>query len=381
MKILGKVIAVMVFAGLFNGNVMAKDFSDLADDHWAKQEIQELANDEVVVGYPDDTFRPDQPATRSEFVTMAIKALWQEHAEPVEIHYYKDVPEDHWAYDMIQKAADFDLLKGNGEMFRPEDNINRTEAISIVISAVDAGDMTQEEAVNLLERYEDYDQIPEKVLIPVAKADKFGLIVTKPDEKDLVHAQKDITRAEIAVILKNMREQALLHPSEKLEEALKPKMADGKVIPGVYMDENGIIAYIPAGTIIEGYLQESIYNQKAKEGEVFLIKTAETYITSEGYLLLPQGTNVIGKIDNIKKAKYFIRNGKLDMESERARINEVASDFPGNINHEIRKENWFMRMLRYIIKGRKVNLEKQETVYVKLTEPVKVDVTKTIIVN
>lgn len=382
MKILGKLLTVLVFAVLFSGNVMAKSFSDLTDDHWARQEIKELAEDKVVVGYPDDTFRPDQFATKAEFVTMVIKALWQEKAEPEGIYYYKDVPQDHWAYDMIQKAADFDLLKGEiGEKFRPEDNINRTEAISIVISAVDAEDMTQEQAINLLESYEDYNQIPEKSLIPIAKAEKFGLIASKPDEKKLVYAQKNITRAEIAVILSNLREQALLHPSEKLAEVLKPKTAEGKVIPEAYMDENGIIAYIPAGTVIEGYLQEPVYNQEAREGEIFLVKTAETYITSEGYLLLPQWSNIFGEIDNVKKARYFIRNGKLDLESQRAGIGEVASEFIGDICYEMKKENWFIRMLRYVIKGRKVNLEKDERVYIKLTKPIKVDVTKTMIVD
>lgn len=381
MKILGKFFMALILTGMFIGNASAKSFSDLADDHWAKQEIEELAEDKVVVGYPDNTFRPDQPATRAEFVTMAIKALWQQHSEPVEIHYYKDVPEDHWAYDMIQKASDFDLLKGNGDIFRPEDNINKIEAISIVVSAVDTGEMTQKQALNLLDKYKDSDQISEEVLIPIAKAEKFELITAKPDEKDIVNVQKKITRAEIAVILKNMREQALLNPSEKLEEALKPRMAQGKVIPGAYMDENGIIAYIPEGTVIEGYMQEPVYNQKAKEGEVFFVKTAETYITSEGYLLLPEGTNLIARVNNIKRARYFIRNGKLDLDSERARIGNAASEFNGDISYEIKKENWFVRMLRYVIRGRKINLEENEKVKVELAEPVKVDVTKTIIVD
>src|SRR5690606_41315200 len=42
---------------------------------WAREHIETLAALGVVQGYPDGTFRPDQPVTRAEFAKMAAAAF------------------------------------------------------------------------------------------------------------------------------------------------------------------------------------------------------------------------------------------------------------------------------------------------------------------
>ncbi len=39
-------------------------------NHWAKEEIQYLIGKEVVSGYSDGNFRPDQSITRAEFIKI-----------------------------------------------------------------------------------------------------------------------------------------------------------------------------------------------------------------------------------------------------------------------------------------------------------------------
>ena len=55
-------------------------FSDLSEEHWAYPQIQQLAKDGIVVGYPDGTYKPDEKITRAEFASMAVKALKQQEA-------------------------------------------------------------------------------------------------------------------------------------------------------------------------------------------------------------------------------------------------------------------------------------------------------------
>jgi len=48
-------------------------FRDLPASHWAAPEVAEAVQKGYIVGYPDGTFRPDQPATREEFAYLVYR--------------------------------------------------------------------------------------------------------------------------------------------------------------------------------------------------------------------------------------------------------------------------------------------------------------------
>ena len=45
-------------------------FSDVSNNYWAKDFIQDLSERGIIKGFPDRTFRPDAPVTRAEFAAM-----------------------------------------------------------------------------------------------------------------------------------------------------------------------------------------------------------------------------------------------------------------------------------------------------------------------
>ncbi len=46
--------------------------------HWAKDEINAMVRRSVISGYPDKTYRPEQPITRAEFLTLLFRHYgWQ----------------------------------------------------------------------------------------------------------------------------------------------------------------------------------------------------------------------------------------------------------------------------------------------------------------
>ncbi|PWM68211.1 MAG: S-layer protein, partial [Clostridiales bacterium] len=49
-------------------------FSDLKPEHWAFESINYCADKKYLLGYPDNSFRPDAPMTRAEFCVM-VKRL------------------------------------------------------------------------------------------------------------------------------------------------------------------------------------------------------------------------------------------------------------------------------------------------------------------
>jgi len=51
------------------------NFSDISPDHWAYQYVMKLAEQGVLEGYPDGTFRGNQPMTRYELAAMLCRAI------------------------------------------------------------------------------------------------------------------------------------------------------------------------------------------------------------------------------------------------------------------------------------------------------------------
>lgn len=78
-------------------------FTDTAD-HWAEAAIGALLQAKLVTGYPDGTFRPGQPLTRAEAVTI-INSILQRDSESWNEPSWADVPATHWAFQAIEEAS------------------------------------------------------------------------------------------------------------------------------------------------------------------------------------------------------------------------------------------------------------------------------------
>ena len=229
------IFALMLFS---MNSVFAKDFVDLSESYWAYPQIQALADDGVIAGYPDGNFKPDQPVTRAEFATMALKAINVENATAKESFEFSDVPSDYWAHDNIQRAFSFDLVKGLPDgTFNPEGSVTKAEAISLIMSSLDTDPMTLAEAKKILEAsYVDHASIQEWFVINAAKADALAIVVKVPGFENKFEPDKQITRAEMAASLCNMRKWVQSRPNKKLAEVLTPREAKGVELPDVIVN-------------------------------------------------------------------------------------------------------------------------------------------------
>ena len=381
MKSIFKTLAAFMLVAFISCSVSAKTFSDLSKDHWAYEQIQILSNDKVVVGYPEGTFKPDQPVTRAEFATMVVKALRQENCILNEIYYFADVPQSYWAYDMIQKAQSFDLLKGfPGGLFKPDENIAKVDAVAMMIASVETSDITEAQAQNALKVYKDACCIPQWALINAGKAEMLKVTAHDPANPNLFAADRKITRAEVAVSLYNMRKQALKRPNPKLAEAMRPKKGVGIVIDPVDID--GTIATIPAGTLLPVTLLDGISSQKSNLNEFFVTQATENLVTKDNYLLIAKGTYIRGEIMDIKPARYFWRNARMALEAKNINtVRKQIADFPGTVEPEKRTYRWYQKVINFFVRGRKITLYKNQQVYVKTSKPVRVDLTNGTILN
>ena len=110
-------------------------FSDIGEGKQAEA-ITKLTGLDILKGYEDGTFKPENNITRAEFVAIMNRALGIDSlvsgttAEAP----FVDVPGSHWAAGDIKYASDNGMVAGYGEgYFGPEDNVTYEQALKIKI--------------------------------------------------------------------------------------------------------------------------------------------------------------------------------------------------------------------------------------------------------
>ena len=355
----------------------AFDFPDVAKDHWAAKQIEELSDQGVIVGYPDGTFKPDDNVTRAEFASMAIKALKQEHTKIAQPVTFSDITPDFWAYDAIQKALYFDLISASeaGTPFRPDDSVSRAEATTVAVNALTTQDISEAKAREVLaKKYADINTIPQDFLIPAGKSEILGMIVVAPgNDKPQLEPQRPATRAEVAAILYNMVEQAKLNPNAKLAEAMRNKTGEGYVLKEAIVQGN--VGTIPAGTVIPVKITKYISTQSSQSGDIYVGAVPQNYITKDKFILVYKDSNLKGQLLDVRSGKWFVRNGVLVLKNSiLTTTNDQVAKFEAT--GELHKDrNWFMKFVRATLKGEKLDATPEDTIYMRLLEPVRVDLT------
>lgn len=352
-------------------------FTDLTKDYWAYPQIMQLAKENIVVGYPDGSYRPNAEITRAEFASMVVKALHQENADITDTINFSDVPKDNWAWESIQRAVRFDLIgETKDNKFRPNDSVTRAECLEIVVNSLTTDELSLERAKELLEaKYIDANAVPEWFVIKAGKAEALGIIVTIPGQEAKLFAEKPATRAEVAAFLYNMIEQVKLAPNKKLAEVMKPIEADGVVLEDAIV--KGTVGIIPPGTIIPLVIQDDMNSQSSVVSDVFEAKVPKNLITPQKYLLIKEGSTVKGLLIDKKKAVLIIRNGKLVLNTKVITTpNDQTAAFYGVTETDPTLSIW-----RKIFKGLKVKYTNGEVINVKTLRAIKVDLTNSWIID
>ena len=175
-------------------------FPDVPMSYWAAPFITELAQREVITGFPDGNFAPDQPVSRAGYASILSGAFEPQSAEsPQPTPNYGDISADFWAQDAIAEATSSGFMRGYPDnQFRPDTNLTRAEAIVALANGLDLQIPT--DSANLLNRYSDADQIPEYARGAIAAATEAGLISNYPDLNQL-EPNQPATRADIAAMV------------------------------------------------------------------------------------------------------------------------------------------------------------------------------------
>ncbi|HSM81421.1 MAG TPA: S-layer homology domain-containing protein [Nodosilinea sp.] len=174
-------------------------FTDLTAQHWAWPILSDLAQRDLVTGFPDGSFRPAQPMTRMEFAAQLARLFHLQPAPTPAAVAYPDLSASHWAHSSIQKSVQMGFLSGYPDgAFRPDQTISRLH----VIVALANGLMLKSASspAQVLAAYRDRTQVPPWATRPLVSALEAGLIVNYPDPLALTPDQP-ASRAEVAVMV------------------------------------------------------------------------------------------------------------------------------------------------------------------------------------
>jgi len=79
------------------------DFNDIKN-HWAKDTIEKWKDKGVISGYPDGTFKSDNPVTRAELAKILTLAFDLQERSPLG---YEDVKSENWYYSYLERCAKY----------------------------------------------------------------------------------------------------------------------------------------------------------------------------------------------------------------------------------------------------------------------------------
>jgi parallel beta-helix repeat protein len=169
-------------------------FPDMAG-HWAAAFVEVLFHRNLMTGLPDGSFNPQAPITRAQYAAAIAKAFSLKSANNQ--RKFTDIKPDFWAASAIINAANTGFMSGFPDgTFRPMQNLTKIQAIVSMVNGLklDGGNP------NVLNVYRDRVQIPSYATNAVAVATQKLLVVNYP-QTDQLEPLKEITRAEVAVLI------------------------------------------------------------------------------------------------------------------------------------------------------------------------------------
>jgi hypothetical protein len=267
-------------------NLGGCQFPDVPSGFWASCNIDKLAINDVVVGYPDGYFKPNKNITRAEFATILVKGFNLDQCDMPRAGMFKDVPKSNWANQAIAKAVDENLLKGYPDgNFKPQNPVTRVEALSSIAKGMTC-DIDKCKADEILSKYADGASVPSWARIPVAKSLENGALNDTPNPH-MIMPNKEATRAEVASMMQTVRVALGYDTNPKTANNICPACPVNK---NAFVEQEDIVK-IPT---LKVKMIDQLSSKSSHVGQYFRANTLED-VTING-VTYPCGSTVTGQV-------------------------------------------------------------------------------------
>ena len=285
-RVKGIIMAGVIILSLLTNVCAASMFPDVTEDTygWAIEAVEEMAENGIVKGYEDDTFRPENTVTKLEALVLISRILGvnNEVNDPImesALAKYEDTVgayelpygDEEIIYLLAKNVISVSELSGYISGSNASAGLKRYEVAVLLTKAMGAEEEVKQNLVTVLD-YEDEKDIP-------SYAKKYVEYVTNEEimmgvDESHFSPETDVTRAQAAVLLKRVID------ATKIEE------------------------YSAAVASVDPLLQ--VVRLRTNEGETY------GYTVKEGIQLRFNGEECI--LDEVKvgdEAVVTTRNGKL----------------------------------------------------------------------
>ena len=344
--------------------VLAKSYTDIPEDYWAAEEIEDVVTKNIIPVFGDNTYRPLERVTRVDFTGMLLRALGLSAAPITTEPAYSDVTTATFGYPDIARSDQFGLIYGytDGE-FKPQRFITKVETASIMSHITKDTDID----TDVLKQFADYQQIPGWGVFPFAKAIKYGLYVNYPLETEL-NPNRELNRAEAAVLLARlMKALGLVEEQYKAEEpAPEPEEPKEYMLSVEHLENYGVAAVdrvnitnlrriILAKNVFKVSFVESFNSKKHKIGDVIPFYFKKDVRTIEGTLLIPANTKLYATIQELRDKKWINKNAEVYLHFTKM-VFPNGQEYPFiarvlNNTEGVLVENYWLKPLEYTVAG------------------------------
>jgi S-layer homology domain len=294
-------------------------FSDVSSGDWANGFIQALASKGVLSGFPDGSFRPNEPVTRAQYAAMIRQAFRRSPTRPAVS--FTDVSQSYWAIAAIQEAYTTGFMSGYPEgNFLPDANISRAEVLVSLANGL--GYSPNSSANSTLQVYTDANAIQDWARPSIAAATEKQIVVDYPNVQSL-NPNRQATRAEVAAFIY----QALVS-SGNISAISSPyivSQANTGGQPGSPPSQSAV--QIPAGTTIPvRYDAEKILISPNESDPVpVTLIAARDVVTSSGRVLIPANSRVVGELRVVNNGAQFYAKELVLPDHSRLPISATSS--------------------------------------------------------
>ena len=141
-KLMSLLLALIMVIGTLTVPTFA--YSDVEDGTYTSEAITVLTDLDILHGFVDGSFKPDDTITRAQMATVICNALgYGKIAQTPTV--FKDVPKEHWASGYIEMINGLGIVAGyGGGYYGPEDPVTYEQVAKIIVSTLGYTPMANE---------------------------------------------------------------------------------------------------------------------------------------------------------------------------------------------------------------------------------------------
>ncbi len=136
-KTLAVVLAFVMVLSM--GAISTFAYTDVTPGTITDEAVSILSNLNILTGFEDGTFRPEETVTRAQMAAIICRTLgYESQAESSKgFTVFNDVAADHWASGYVNVAQAQGIINGYGNgNFGPEDKVTYEQAVKMIVSAL-----------------------------------------------------------------------------------------------------------------------------------------------------------------------------------------------------------------------------------------------------